>query len=87
MMDVPLWHTWEKIACPVLIVRGEHSDFLTADTVQEMQKRGVAAKLGFVQTAAFADCGHAPALMSKNRSTSSPIFSSASGDGSSSDYR
>jgi pimeloyl-ACP methyl ester carboxylesterase len=67
MLDVPLWHTWDKIACPVLIVRGEDSDFLSADTVQEMQKRGVAAKLGLVQTAAFADCGHAPALMSKNQ--------------------
>jgi hypothetical protein len=61
------YRTQSDDLCPVLIVRGEHSNFLTPDTVREMQTCGVAAALGLVQTATFADCGHAAALMSKNQ--------------------
>jgi pimeloyl-ACP methyl ester carboxylesterase len=62
-IDVPLWHLWDKIACPVLILRGAESDLLSAATVREMLGRGLAGNAGRVSTVEFADCGHAPALM------------------------
>ena len=62
-MDIVLWHLWEKIACPVLVLRGEESDLLTTSTTGEMLKRGPAAKLGKVSVVEIAECGHAPALM------------------------
>jgi len=62
-IDVVLWHLWEKIECPVLIIRGADSDLLSARTVREMLGRGPAAKAGRVSSIEFADCGHAPALM------------------------
>jgi pimeloyl-ACP methyl ester carboxylesterase len=63
MVDVVLWRLWDAIACPVLILRGEDSDLLSAGTVQEMQRRGAAAKAGRVRAVEIAGCGHAPALM------------------------
>ena len=38
MVDIALWHVWEKVACPVLILHGEDSDLLHASTVREMQQ-------------------------------------------------
>ena len=58
-----LWHVWEKVECPVLILRGEDSDLLLAGDGREMKRAGVAAKQGRVQSVEVADCGHAPALM------------------------
>ena len=29
--NVDMWETWEKISCPVLILRGKNSSFLTED--------------------------------------------------------
>ena len=43
--DVDLWALWDKIACPVLVLRGTNSDVLTAATAKEMQKRGPKAKV------------------------------------------
>ena len=63
MLDITLWHVWERVSCPVLIVRGEHSDLLTRSTVDRMLHRGAAASRGLVQAVEIADCGHAPALM------------------------
>lgn len=63
MFDVLLWPIWEAIECPVLILRGENSDLLSAATVNEMQRRGVAGRAGRVRTVQVAGCGHAPALM------------------------
>ena len=63
MFDVVLWPLWEAIDCPVLILRGEHSDLLSDATVREMQRRGVAGRAGRVQAVHVAGCGHAPALM------------------------
>lgn len=59
MQDVDLWAVWDAIECPVLVLRGERSDVLTRETAREMTKRGPKAEL-----VEFADCGHAPALMS-----------------------
>jgi len=63
LMDVILWHVWDKIDCPVLILRGEDSDLLARSTVEAMLRRGPAASAGRVTTFEFPDCGHAPALM------------------------
>ena len=62
-LDVVLWPVWDKIECPVLILRGEHSELLARVTVAEMTRRGAAGKAGRVGAVEFADCGHAPALM------------------------
>jgi pimeloyl-ACP methyl ester carboxylesterase len=60
--DVDLWAVWDKIVCPVLVLRGATSDVLTAATAKEMQKRGPKAKV--------IDCagaGHAPGLVSEDQ--------------------
>ena len=60
--DVDLWALWDKIACPVLVLRGMNSDVLTAATAKEMQKRGPKAKV--------IDCagaGHAPGLVTEDQ--------------------
>jgi len=62
-LDVVLWNVWDKIDCPVLILRGEDSDLLARSTVEAMLKRGAAAAHGLVSTFEFPACGHAPALM------------------------
>ena len=64
MVDISLWDVWEKVSCPVMILRGEDSDLLHASTVRDMLKRGEAAKKGWVRSVEVRDCGHAPALMS-----------------------
>lgn len=58
--DIDLWPVWEKIACPVLILRGEESDILRADTAEQMLVRGPAAEL-----IEFPEVGHAPMLMDR----------------------
>jgi pimeloyl-ACP methyl ester carboxylesterase len=67
MVDVGLWHVWEKVACPVLLLHGEDSDLLHASTVREMQKRGAAARKGLVRAIEVRGCGHAPALMADHQ--------------------
>jgi pimeloyl-ACP methyl ester carboxylesterase len=56
--DVDLWSVWDRIACPVLILRGGQSDLLLAGTAEEMVGRKANATL-----VEFPECGHAPALM------------------------
>jgi len=67
MVDVGLWHVWEKVSCPVLVLRGEESDLLHATTVREMQHRGIAAKKNLVRAVEVRGCGHAPALMADHQ--------------------
>jgi len=55
--DVDLWAVWDRITCPVLILRGGQSDLLLADTAAEMVRRKPNATL-----VEFPECGHAPAL-------------------------
>ena len=66
-LDIVLWQVWDKIGCPVLILRGAESDLLSAHTVQLMLGRGLAAGAGKVSAAEFAGCGHAPALMDREQ--------------------
>lgn len=56
--DVELWQLFDAITCPTLLLRGEKSDLLTAQTAQAMTQRGPHAKLIEVP-----DVGHAPTLM------------------------
>ena len=56
--DVDLWPLWDRIACPVLVLRGADSDLLLAETAAEMARRGPCAEV-----VEIAGCGHAPALM------------------------
>jgi pimeloyl-ACP methyl ester carboxylesterase len=56
--DVNLWAIWDKVACPVLVLRGADSDLLLPETAQEMMRRGPRARL-----VEFPGIGHAPALM------------------------
>ncbi len=56
--NLNLWHYWDAIRCPTLVLRGEHSDLLLPDTAREMLTRGPQAK-----AMQISGCGHAPALM------------------------
>ncbi len=56
--DLNLWGIWEQIEIPTLIIRGEQSGLLLAETVDKMLK--IHAGASAVQ---FSDCGHAPSLM------------------------
>ncbi len=69
MVDISLWDVWDKVACPVMILRGEDSDLLHASTVREMQRRGIAGRNGLVRQVEVRGVGHAPALMSDSQIT------------------
>jgi pimeloyl-ACP methyl ester carboxylesterase len=60
--DVDLWALWDRITCPVLVLRGADSDILSPETAQSMTERGPRAEL-----ITFAGVGHAPALMAKDQ--------------------
>ena len=62
LADIDLWSLWDAIRCPVLVLRGESSDLLTAETAAAMASRGPKAKV-----VEIADCGHAPALMDEDQ--------------------
>lgn len=53
------WDAWDRLECPVLIVRGEHSAILPAGVAERMIDTHPDAQLFEVEGA-----GHAPALMS-----------------------
>ena len=56
--DIDLWALWDAIDCPTLVIRGEDSDLLLADTAEAMTQRGPKADLYTIPNA-----GHAPSLM------------------------
>ncbi len=56
--DTLLWEWWDKITCPILVLRGEESDILTAPILEEMLARNPHAA-----SLTFPSIGHAPALM------------------------
>jgi pimeloyl-ACP methyl ester carboxylesterase len=60
--DASLWEFWDRIDCPVLVLRGEQSDVLLAQTADEMTRRGPRARL-----IEFAGIGHAPSLLSADQ--------------------
>lgn len=56
-MHFSLWRYWERITCPVLILRGTESDFLTEDLFDRMLKR-----LPHAEALQFDGIGHTPTL-------------------------
>ncbi len=60
--DIDMWEVWDRIRCPVLVLRGMESDVLLEQTTKEMQRRGPPTDV--VQ---FRGIGHAPALMAKDQ--------------------
>lgn len=50
------WALWDAVDAPVLVIRGERSDILSAETLSEMVERKPKTETLIV------DCGHAPAL-------------------------
>ncbi len=56
--EAMLWAAYDAIACPTLLVRGEHSDLLSAATALDMTRRGPCATL-----VEIANVGHAPTFM------------------------
>ena len=57
--DVDMWPVWSTVECPVLVIRGDRSDVLLAETAQAMTTTGPRARLEVL-----AGIGHAPTLMS-----------------------
>jgi pimeloyl-ACP methyl ester carboxylesterase len=60
--NVELWPIWDRIRCPVLVIRGTDSDLLLAETAAEMARRGPHAEVVEVD-----HTGHAPALMARDQ--------------------
>jgi pimeloyl-ACP methyl ester carboxylesterase len=56
--EASLWQLFAAIEGPVLVVRGEHSDLLSRETVARMVKTGRS-----VQSVEIAGVGHAPAFL------------------------
>ena len=59
--DYLRWAEYDSLNIPMLCLRGEHSDLVLRETVEQMRLRGPGAK-GLLQAVEVADCGHAPAL-------------------------
>ena len=57
LTDVDLRHYWNNLHGPALVIRGEHSDLLLAETLEEMRRRPHTETLLVPRT------GHAPMLM------------------------
>jgi pimeloyl-ACP methyl ester carboxylesterase len=57
--DFHIWPLWDRIRCPVLVLRGTESDVLLRSTAEEMQTRGPPTEV-----IEFEGIGHAPTLTS-----------------------
>jgi pimeloyl-ACP methyl ester carboxylesterase len=56
--EATMWHMFEAITAPVLVVRGAQSDLLLRDTVADMVARGK-----HVSSVEIPDVGHAPTFV------------------------
>jgi pimeloyl-ACP methyl ester carboxylesterase len=56
--DLELWHLYDAVRCPTLLIRGEHSDLVSRETAAEMTRRGPKAKVTEIR-----GVGHAPTLL------------------------
>jgi len=56
--DLALWHLYDAVRCPTLLVRGEQSDVVSRQTAAEMARRGPKAKVAEIR-----GVGHAPTLL------------------------
>lgn len=57
LRGIDLWSIWNDVHCPVLVLRGERSEVLPRDVVDEMCRRKPETRV-----AEFAGVGHVPAL-------------------------
>ena len=55
--DFHIWPLWDRIRCPVLVLRGKESDVLLESTVEEMKRRGPR-----IEVVEIDGVGHAPTL-------------------------
>ena len=55
--NVDMWETWEQITCPVLVLRGTESSFLSKEIAEKMLTCGPQATL-----VEFENTGHTPTL-------------------------
>lgn len=62
--EAMLWHTYDALRLPTLLLRGAESDLLTRETAQAMTQRGPKARL-----VEFAGVGHAPMLVQSDQRT------------------
>jgi pimeloyl-ACP methyl ester carboxylesterase len=60
--SLDLWRYWERIDVPILVLHGADSDLLSSDLIREMSQRNRR-----VSVRQFADCGHAPPLMTADQ--------------------
>ena len=56
--DLEIWHIYDAVRCPTLLVRGEHSDVVSRQSAAEMARRGPKAKVVEIR-----GVGHAPTLL------------------------
>ncbi len=59
--DYAIWHHYDALKIPVLLLRGEQSDLVLRETAEQMTRRGPGAR-GLLQWDEVPGCGHAPAL-------------------------
>ena len=59
--DYLVWDDYDRLAIPVLCLRGADSDLVLRETTAEMLARGPGAR-GLAQVVEVPGCGHAPAL-------------------------
>ncbi len=65
IVDIDLSPFWDAVACPVLLIRGEHSDLLTKEIAGKM----ASTKGKDITLIEFSGVGHAPALMDMEQIT------------------
>jgi pimeloyl-ACP methyl ester carboxylesterase len=56
--DLELWHLYDAVRCPTLLMRGEQSDLVSSQTAAEMMRRGPKARAAEIR-----GVGHAPTLL------------------------
>ncbi len=62
LQDVDLWDVWQRVRCPVLVLRGQQSDLLPQAVAEEMVARHPSTQL-----VELPGIGHAPALMASEQ--------------------
>lgn len=65
--DVDLWAAWSKVRAPVLVLRGELSEVLGAETARLMAAGGPDGAGPMAEIALFSGVGHAPALIGEDQ--------------------
>lgn len=59
--DYLIWHHYDAVQVPVMLLRGEDSDLVLRETAEQMKQRGPGVR-GHLQVIEVPGCGHAPAL-------------------------